>query len=74
MPAGTISYQLYSSYIAMKDIRIWNEAMPIAFLNQLQLKELEGSYYPMLIYYMPQRYQLDLRHYSRKYFSGVLSI
>jgi hypothetical protein len=37
--------------LAYKDLKIWKEALPLSFLQQSATKELDGYYYPALVYY-----------------------
>lgn len=55
LPNWAISWINPNNHVAYKDIRIWLQTLPVSFLYQARLKELDGSYYPNLFYYQPLR-------------------
>lgn len=60
--------------MAYKDLKIWKEALPLSFLQQSGTKELDGYYYPALVYYQPARYHQDITPFSRVYKSSMQTI
>ena len=60
--------------LAYKDLKIWREALPLSFLQQSATKELDGYYYPALVYYQPARYHKDISPFSRVFKSSTQTI
>eukprot|EP00347_Sterkiella_histriomuscorum_P004248 403361179 len=55
LPSTPVALKMPNNDVALKDIRIWNKAMPYNFVNQLQQKIIDGTYYPNLLYYFISR-------------------
>lgn len=53
--------------IAVKDIKIWKAAMPVQFIIQSALKEIDGRFYSNLVYYLPVRWHLDIYPFKRTF-------
>jgi hypothetical protein len=70
---GDIAWYAPHERVGYKDIRIWNQALSLSFLQQA-VKEFDGYYYPALVYYQPARLHKDYDLYTRRYKNSISTI
>ncbi|TNV71134.1 hypothetical protein FGO68_gene12907 [Halteria grandinella] len=71
LPSSSQGWFFPNNNVAIKEMRIWSEIMPLTFLKQATLKDFDGCYYPNLFYFLPMRSQQDRALAARRYTMGT---